>query len=161
MACNFALLLQLPHFWTRNTDHWWSSRCCDAEFQRKCMGKMDEVSKSGRTVLFVSHNMNAVTSLCSKCIHLKKWSCCRHYETRFSHQSIFKRDAYKTNEKKLACAQQTCRRFHSSFGICPFGKFTFGTNRICFHRSETDWIEFRFQLLSNNTEVVPNISYLY
>jgi lipopolysaccharide transport system ATP-binding protein len=39
----------------------------DAEFQRKCLGKMDEVSKGeGRTVLFVSHNMGAVESLCTK-----------------------------------------------------------------------------------------------
>src|SRR5690606_13135811 len=37
----------------------------DAEFQKKCLGKMDEVSKEeGRTVLFVSHNMGAVQSLC-------------------------------------------------------------------------------------------------
>lgn len=38
----------------------------DAEFQKKCMGKMDEVSKSGRTVLFVSHNMGSVSQLCSR-----------------------------------------------------------------------------------------------
>ncbi|HEX8377777.1 MAG TPA: ABC transporter ATP-binding protein [Pedobacter sp.] len=39
----------------------------DAEFQKKCLGKMGEVSKGeGRTVLFVSHNMSAVKSLCSK-----------------------------------------------------------------------------------------------
>ncbi len=36
----------------------------DAEFQKKCMGKMGEVASSGRTVLFVSHNMAAVKSLC-------------------------------------------------------------------------------------------------
>lgn len=38
----------------------------DAEFQNKCMGKMDEVSKSGRTVIFVSHNMGSVSQLCSR-----------------------------------------------------------------------------------------------
>ena len=38
----------------------------DAEFQKKCLGKMDEVSKGeGRTVLFVSHNMNAIQKLCN------------------------------------------------------------------------------------------------
>ncbi len=36
----------------------------DAEFQRKCLGKMEHVSKTGRTVLFVSHNMAAVGALC-------------------------------------------------------------------------------------------------
>ena len=44
----------------------------DAEFQRKCIGKMGEVSKGeGRTVLFVSHNMAAVHSLCDKGIVLQ------------------------------------------------------------------------------------------
>lgn len=38
----------------------------DAEFQKKCLGKMKDVSGEGRTVLFVSHNMDAVRSLCSR-----------------------------------------------------------------------------------------------
>ncbi len=36
----------------------------DAEFQKKCLGKMQDVAKSGRTVLFVSHQMQAVSALC-------------------------------------------------------------------------------------------------
>lgn len=45
----------------------------DAEFQKKCLGKMGEVSKGeGRTVLFVSHNMAAVQNLCSKGLLLEK-----------------------------------------------------------------------------------------
>jgi lipopolysaccharide transport system ATP-binding protein len=47
----------------------------DAEFQKKCLGKMDEVSRGeGRTVLFVSHNMEAVLKLCTRCILLDKGS---------------------------------------------------------------------------------------
>src|SRR5262247_683169 len=43
----------------------------DAEFQKKCLGKMGEVStREGRTVLFVSHNMGVVTSLCPRVIWL-------------------------------------------------------------------------------------------
>jgi lipopolysaccharide transport system ATP-binding protein len=43
----------------------------DAEFQRKCLGKMDDISKNqGRTLLFVSHNMAAVQSLCNRGIVL-------------------------------------------------------------------------------------------
>jgi lipopolysaccharide transport system ATP-binding protein len=38
----------------------------DAEFQKKCLGKMDSVAKSGRTVLFVSHGMTAVQDLCNR-----------------------------------------------------------------------------------------------
>lgn len=44
----------------------------DAEFQKKCLGKMDEVSKSGRTVLFVSHNMGVIAELCRKGILLNQ-----------------------------------------------------------------------------------------
>ncbi len=43
----------------------------DAEFQKKCLGKMDDATKSGRTVIFVSHNMSAVEKLCSKCFLLR------------------------------------------------------------------------------------------
>lgn len=42
----------------------------DAEFQKKCMGKMGEVSNSGRTILFVSHQLGAVKELCSRGILL-------------------------------------------------------------------------------------------
>ena len=45
----------------------------DAEFQKKCMGKMDEVShKQGRTILFVSHNMGAVSQLCNRVVCLDR-----------------------------------------------------------------------------------------
>jgi len=43
----------------------------DAEFQKKCLGKMGEVAKAGRTILFVSHNMNAISRLCNKAIFIK------------------------------------------------------------------------------------------
>ncbi len=43
----------------------------DAEFQKKCLGKMGEISKqNGRTVLFVSHNLEAIKKLCTRCILL-------------------------------------------------------------------------------------------
>src|SRR5436305_14861429 len=43
----------------------------DLAFQRKCLGKMREVAKSGRTVLFVSHNINAVEELCQSALLLE------------------------------------------------------------------------------------------
>ena len=44
----------------------------DAAFQKKCLGKMGDVAHEGRTVLFVSHNMNAIKRLCAKTIYLEK-----------------------------------------------------------------------------------------
>ncbi|MEX0711585.1 MAG: ABC transporter ATP-binding protein [Pirellulales bacterium] len=44
----------------------------DAQFQKKCLGKMGQVAEGGRTVLFVSHNMAAVQNLCRRVVHLDK-----------------------------------------------------------------------------------------
>ena len=44
----------------------------DASFQKKCLGKMGDVVKEGRTVLFVSHNMDAVATLCTHCVLIDK-----------------------------------------------------------------------------------------
>jgi len=44
----------------------------DSNFQKKCLGKMGEVGKSGRTILFVSHNIAAMESLCHRCIFLDR-----------------------------------------------------------------------------------------
>jgi lipopolysaccharide transport system ATP-binding protein len=43
----------------------------DAEFQKKCLGKMKDVSRGGRTILFISHNMSAIHNLCSRVIMLE------------------------------------------------------------------------------------------
>ncbi|MCA9081009.1 MAG: ABC transporter ATP-binding protein [Planctomycetaceae bacterium] len=44
----------------------------DVEFQKKCLGKMQEVSESGRTVLFVSHNMSSIRSLTSRALLISR-----------------------------------------------------------------------------------------
>jgi lipopolysaccharide transport system ATP-binding protein len=65
----------------------------DAEFQKKCMGKMQDVSNSGRTILFVSHNLAAVENLCSRALLLNQGTVVkdattteiiRHYQSTFS-----------------------------------------------------------------------------
>lgn len=48
----------------------------DAHFQKKCLGRMSEVAKSGRTILVVSHNMGLIKSITDKCIALKAGSIC-------------------------------------------------------------------------------------
>ena len=54
----------------------------DLEFQNKCLGKMDQVSKSGRTVLFVSHNMGAISSLTENCLYIKQGRIAAYGGTR-------------------------------------------------------------------------------
>ncbi|MGH9775222.1 MAG: ABC transporter ATP-binding protein [Candidatus Acidiferrales bacterium] len=43
----------------------------DLRFQKKCMGKMGDIARAGRTLLFVSHNMRAVTDLCPRCLWIQ------------------------------------------------------------------------------------------
>ena len=50
----------------------------DAQFQRKCIGKMEQVNKEGRTIIFVSHNMNAVEQLCTSALLLKNGRAMRY-----------------------------------------------------------------------------------
>src|SRR5207248_1020334 len=54
----------------------------DAEFQKKCLGKMGEAAREGRTVLFVSHQMPAVKSLCSRAIQIHQGRLVRDGEPR-------------------------------------------------------------------------------
>jgi lipopolysaccharide transport system ATP-binding protein len=53
----------------------------DAEFQRKCLGKMGEVSRAGRTVIFISHNITAIESLCDRCLLLESGTMAANGET--------------------------------------------------------------------------------
>jgi lipopolysaccharide transport system ATP-binding protein len=67
----------------------------DAEFQKKCLGKMKDVSGTGRTVLFVSHNLTAVQTLCNKGILIENGTLT---ESGFIQQVVEK---YNTIEQKF------------------------------------------------------------
>jgi lipopolysaccharide transport system ATP-binding protein len=47
----------------------------DAQFQKKCLGKMEDVGKEGRTILFVSHQMSAILTLCDRALLLNRGKC--------------------------------------------------------------------------------------
>ena len=54
----------------------------DINFQKKCLGKMEDVSRSGRTILFVSHNLSAVSALCDRAILIKQGNIAAMGETK-------------------------------------------------------------------------------
>ncbi len=71
----------------------------DAEFQKKCIGKMEEVTKkSGRTILFVSHNLSAVEQLCSKTVWIDQGRVKRFGKTK----EVIDEYLSRTNTKGLA-----------------------------------------------------------
>ena len=96
----------------------------DAEFQKKCLDKMENVAtKEGRTVIFVSHNMDAVCHLCSRCILL------RHGEVAKSGDTEDVVAAYLGSEQQQAPViefqpMESDATFHSAGLYGPNGKAT-------------------------------------
>ena len=50
----------------------------DAAFQKKCLGKMEDIATRGKTIIFVSHQLTMVQNLCPKCILLEKGNIICH-----------------------------------------------------------------------------------
>jgi lipopolysaccharide transport system ATP-binding protein len=71
----------------------------DAAFQKKCLGKMGDVAKAGRTVLFVSHNMAAVKSLCQRAIWLDEGQILESGETATVVDNYLQRGAFSMLER--------------------------------------------------------------
>lgn len=86
----------------------------DAEFQKKCLGKMGDVAGEGRTVLFVSHNMSSIQSLCQRVIWMKNGQLeedgesdevINHYLKSIASQEEVDSDKYDTNHFKVEQVQ--------------------------------------------------------
>lgn len=76
----------------------------DAAFQRKCLGKMGDVARQGRTVLFVSHNMSAILELCRRALLVEKGSLAFDGRAAEAVEEYFKHNAeadLETLEKPL------------------------------------------------------------
>lgn len=106
----------------------------DAEFQKKCMGKMGEVSKSGRTILFVSHNMASIKQLCNKGIQLNKG------------ELVYNSSITKTIENYLSTAIKA-----DNEGVIPNNSSTINTGDLRFKR---------FLLTNDNGVATDAINYL-
>jgi lipopolysaccharide transport system ATP-binding protein len=104
----------------------------DAEFQKKCLGKMGEVSKGeGRTVLFVSHNMAAIKQLCNNCIQLTNGNLKNFDKTDF----IINEYLYKFN-----------------FEFKKYEKINHKVNTINFVNLEN-----QFEILTHSSEIIFKI----
>jgi lipopolysaccharide transport system ATP-binding protein len=81
----------------------------DAAFQKKCLGKIGDVARQGRTVVFISHNMASVESLCDSCVYL---SAGRLVESGSAHEVIAKYMASQTqaNSGSVSLAEHPGRR---------------------------------------------------
>ncbi len=123
----------------------------DAEFKKKCLGKMSEVSKVGKTVLFVSHEINAIKELCNKGILLENGKLAvagniKHVVDRY----------VETAKQKLAKREWMAQeRPGNDFAKIDFVKIVNiqrQENRV-FTFEETVGIEVGYEILQNNLRV--------
>ena len=122
----------------------------DAEFQKKCLGKMGDVSKGeGRTVLFVSHNMGAVSSLCDKGLILNNGTI--YYNGKINdiltkYATLNSNKIIKLQEINFSGTLKDKIEFTSILlnSINPFEQFI--------HLKPADSFEFKFQYLSKTDE---------
>ncbi|MDP6978654.1 MAG: Wzt carbohydrate-binding domain-containing protein [Myxococcota bacterium] len=81
----------------------------DAEFRRKCLGKMGSIANEGRTVLFVSHNMSAISNLCTRAILIDDGRCIQSGEPRDLIQVYLDRSAADSDEVETGVFDLTQR----------------------------------------------------
>ncbi|MES2377384.1 MAG: ABC transporter ATP-binding protein [Bacteroidota bacterium] len=121
----------------------------DAEFQRKCLGKMGDVSKGqGRTVLFVSHNMDAVAKVCTKGIYLQDGQI--HTQTDiFDTINVYLK---KGNEGKLSTLQDYKLNNSVTIDKFKFDRYTYAIN---------DDINFSLKITFRQATSIPGLALLF
>ena len=118
----------------------------DAEFQKKCLGKMDDVSKQeGRTLLFVSHNMGAIQQLCNTAIVLAAGSIAHHGTANASVEVYLDQYAsapplVKKDKASLANKNQFVEAYTSNTADDPVAQFGYDDSiRVCFEVYLPEW----------------------
>jgi lipopolysaccharide transport system ATP-binding protein len=114
----------------------------DAEFQKKCLGKMGDVANAGRTVLFVSHNMSAVQSLCKTALQLESG----HIVQTGDSKSVV--SAYLASSGKIASAMVWCDESapgNEEIRLKSIGAYMEGRNDSGVYQSRKNiYVEMRF-----------------
>jgi lipopolysaccharide transport system ATP-binding protein len=109
----------------------------DAQFQKKCLGKMGDVAKEGRTVLFVSHQLEAIQRLCGSCLLIREGHLEEYNETP---KTIKK---YLDTEDRLCCSWHNASPDTGAKGYLKSIRVLDAGNqpRSAFHRDEEIFVE--------------------
>lgn len=131
----------------------------DAEFQKKCLGKMKDVTTSGRTVVFVSHSMATVTSLCDRCVFLE------HGEIRAHGPSHKIADLYFAEGAEsgpaLGFGEGVERPGNNIVQLCGARIVNSKLEPVeAIRRDEIVGIEMTFEVLQDGHRLVPNLHLL-
>lgn len=103
----------------------------DTEFQNKCLGKIKDVARNGRTVLFVSHNIGSIKALCSGCIVLKRGKLLFHGDVDTASQHYFDSTKQSGIDQKRALKMYRPSWAHPHISAARMTDVT-DTDRTCF-----------------------------
>lgn len=128
----------------------------DVEFQKKCLGKMESVSASeGRTVLFVSHNMNMMTALCQRGLLIEGGQCVLQgdiAEAVLQYRGLFGQHTALDFTKAGAMGDEVVQLLSVTLTAEN------GENRLAFNRDEAIHVTLEYEILANiDATVVPRI----
>jgi len=126
----------------------------DAQFQKKCLGKMGEIGKEGRTVLFVSHQMSAIEKLCSRVIVFSSGNIKFFGETKNTINFYLKDLESQTKEVKIKDIQR------SGTGDIRITNFSLedsaGNNLVAAACGEDIVLVFNYEVMTN--KLLKNVS---
>ena len=128
----------------------------DAEFQKKAIGKMKDISKSGgRTVLFVSHNMTSIKALCSRAVLLENGKLIKDGTPDEVINHYLNRSSKKTYEKSWSLEE---RPSNNEFLINTVWLSNKRKERInALNIDEFFFVNIDFEVIKNNTKVGLNV----
>jgi lipopolysaccharide transport system ATP-binding protein len=117
----------------------------DAEFQKKCLGKMKDVAGEGRTVIFVSHDLGAVKSLCNKGVLLQagEMSFVGNIDETISKYT----QAFYSNELRFDVSDFSQRRRGNKFAVID----TISINKSLFSPTDNLEVEVQFHCIEEST----------
>lgn len=120
----------------------------DMEFQKKCLGKMKDVSGQGRTVLFVSHNMPAVQTLCGRAVLLEKGILVDEGETEKVISRYLKKFSDDKANQKWFCIEEMQGCYFKEIEILPVREeiFTMGDDILIKTKIISDFDFNQFQI---------------
>lgn len=128
----------------------------DIQFQKKCLGKMKDVTGQGRTVLFVSHNLTTVNSLCDTCLLLDKGRVEMVGPTENVTQAYFGSGHEAGSGTNLDFGAD--RPGDDTAKLCGAKLIDTNGNSIEFVKIDQEFgVEITFEVLKDNSKIIPNL----
>lgn len=129
----------------------------DVEFQKKCLGKMEDIANHGRTVLFVSHNIDAILNLCSRAIVVSKGNLSFSGSARQA--TDFYINAIKSDFKPLNNNLNASTINRNGNGIVKLNNININNSEDILKCGEN--IEIKFGIINTTNDFIKNVDIVF